>query len=70
LTGLKRVRTVEGEVELGRAGRIGADSSGPGIKARPMGATVEEEEDNGGPALGNTGARGKLAGTSRNKTLE
>jgi len=70
LTGLKRVRTVEGEVELGRAGRIGADSSGPGIKARPMGATVEEGEDNRGLALGNTGAEGKLAGTSRDKTLE
>jgi len=64
LTGLKRVRTVEREVELGRAGRIGADSSGPDIKARPMGVTVEEGEDNRGPALGNTGAGEKLAGTS------
>jgi len=35
-----------------------------------MGTTVEKEEDNGGPALGDTGAGGKLAGTSRDKTLE
>ena len=35
-----------------------------------MGATVEEEEDNGGPTLGDIGAGGKLAGTSRDKTLE
>jgi len=70
LTGLKRVRTVKGEVGLGRTGRIEADSSGPGIKMRSMGVTVKEEEDNGGSALGNTGAGGKLAGTSRDKTLE
>jgi len=45
LTGLERVRIVEGEVELGRTGRIGADSSGPNFKARSIGATVEEEKD-------------------------
>jgi len=70
LTGLERIRAVEGEVGLGRTGRIGADSSGPSIKTRSMGATVEEEEDNGGPTLGDIGAGGKLAGTSRDKTLE
>jgi len=70
LTELERVRTVEGGVGLGRTGRIGAGSSGPGIKARSMGATVEEGEDNGGPVLGDTGVGGKLARTSREKTLE
>jgi len=70
LTGLERVITVEGEIGLGRTGRIGANSSGPGIKARSMGVTVEEGEDNRGPSLGNTGAGAKLAGTSRDKTLE
>jgi len=70
LAGLERVRTVEGKVGLGRAGRIGANSSGPGLKARSMGATVEEGEDNRGPALGDTGAGGKLAGTGQDKTLE
>jgi len=64
LTELERVRTVKGEVGLGRTGRIGANSSGPSIKARSMGVTVEEGEDNGGPALDDTGAGGKLAGTS------
>jgi len=70
LTELERVRTVEGGVGLGRTGRIGAGSSGPGIKARSMGTTVEEEKDNRGPALGDIGAGGKLARTSREKTLE
>jgi len=70
LIGLERVRTVEGEVGLGRTGRIGADSSGPGFKTRSMGAMVEEGEDNGSSSLGNTGAGANLAGTSRDKTLE
>ena len=35
-----------------------------------MGATVEEGEDNRGPALGDTGVGGKLAGTGQDKTLE
>jgi len=64
LTGLERVRIVEGEVELGRTGRIGANSSGPGFKARSIGATVEEGEDDRGSSLGNTGAGAKVAGTS------
>jgi len=64
LTGLERARIVEGEVGLGRIGRIGADSSGPGFKARSMGVTVEEGEDDGGSSLGNTGAGAKVAGTS------
>jgi len=70
LTGLERVGTVEGEAELGRTDGIGADSSGLGFKARSMGATVEEGEDNGGSSLGNTGAGAKVTGTSRDKTLE
>jgi len=70
LTELERARIVEGEVGLGRTGRIGADSSGPGFKARSMGATVEEGEDDGGSSLDNTGAGAKVAGTSRDKTLE
>jgi len=70
LTRLERVRTVEGEIGLGRTGRIGADSSGPGIKTRSMGITVEEGEDNRGLSLGDTGAEAKLAGTSQDKTLE
>jgi len=70
LTGLERVRTVEGEAGLGRTGSIGADSSGLGFKARSMGGTVEEEKGNGGSSLGNTGAGAKVAGTSRDKTLE
>ena len=70
MTGLERVRTVKGEVGLGRTGRIGADSSGPGIKMRSMGAIVEKRKDNRGSALGDTGAGGKLAGTSQDKTLE
>jgi len=70
LTGLGSVRIVEREVELGRTSRIGADSSGPGFKARPMGATVEEGRDDGGSSLGNTGTGAKVAGTSRDKILE
>jgi len=70
LTGLERVKTVEGEAGLGRTGRSGADSSGLGFKARSMGATVEEGEGNGGSSLGSTGAGAKVAGTSRDKTLE
>jgi len=70
LTGLERVKTVEGEAGLGRTGRIGADSSGLGFKARSMGATVEEGEGNGGSSLDNTRAGAKVAGTSRDKTLE
>jgi len=70
LTGLERVRTVEGEAGLGRTGRIGADSSGLGFKARSMGATVEEGEGNRGSSLDSTGAEAKVAGTSRDKTLE
>jgi len=64
LTGLERVRTVEGEVGLGRTGRIGVNSSGPGFKARLIGTTVEEEEGNEGSSLGNPGAGAKVAGTS------
>jgi len=64
LTGLERVRTVEGEAGLERTGSIGADSSGLGFKARSMGGTVEEEKGNGGSSLGNTGAGAKVAGTS------
>jgi len=70
LTGLERVRTVEGEAGLGKTGRIGANSSGLGFKARSIDATVEEEEGNRGSSLGNTGAGAKVAGTSRDKTLE
>jgi len=50
-------------VGLGKTGRIGANSSEPGIKARSMGAMVEEWEDNGGFSLNNTGEGAKLAGT-------
>jgi len=70
LIGLERVRTVEEEAGLGRTGRIGANSSGLGFKARSMGATVEEGEGNGGSSLGNTGAGAKVARTSRDKMLE
>jgi len=70
LTGLERVRTVEGEAGLGRTGRIGAASSGLSFKARLMGATVEEGEGNRDSSLGNARAGAKVAGTSRDKTLE
>jgi len=64
LTGLERVRTVEGEAGLERTGRIGADSSGLGFKARSIGVTVEEGEGNGGSSLSNTRAGAKVARTN------
>ena len=70
MTGLERIRTVEGEAGLGGTGSIGADSLGLGFKVRSMGGTVEEGEGNGGSSLGNTGAEAKVSGTNRDKTLE
>jgi len=64
LTGLERVRTVEGEAGLGRTGRIGVDSLGPSFKARSMGVTVEEGKANRGSSLDDTETGAKVAGTS------